>query len=121
MKYSVDDYLARGYDRKTAEYFAGGRKRIVSVAPNDDFTLTLCFDNGEVRILDVAPMIEPGTVFAFLAKRGNFCRVYLDDAHAVAWDIDPAVDSDKVWSNKVDLCPDTCYIESKPIDHAASA
>lgn len=45
----------------------------------------------------------------------NFERVYVDAQHSVAWDIDPNVDSDVVWSNKVDLCPDTCYIDSVPI------
>lgn len=33
-----------------------------------------------------------------------------------AWDIDPDVDSDVVWSNKVDLCPDSCYVDSVPLD-----
>lgn len=45
----------------------------------------------------------------------NFCRVYLDESHCVSWDIDPNVDINEVWSNKVDLCPDTCYVESKSI------
>lgn len=36
-------------------------------------------------------------------KPENFRRVYLDGQHCVAWDIDPSVDSEKVWSNKVDL------------------
>ena len=30
-------------------------------------------------------------------------------------DIDPNVDSDVVWNNKVDLCPDSCYVDSVPI------
>lgn len=37
------------------------------------------------------------------------------------WDVDPAVDSSKVWSNKVDLCPDSCYIDSIPIGGATNA
>lgn len=121
MKHTIEYYLAHGYDQKAAEYFAGGRKQIVAVMPNNDFTLTLHFDNGETRILDIAPMIKPGTVFAFLADLQNFRRVYLDDSHAVAWDIDPTVNSNDVWSNKIDLCPDTCYIDSIPVQHAASA
>ena len=45
----------------------------------------------------------------------NFRRVYLDDTHSIAWDINPDIDSSVVWNNKVDLCPDTCYIDSIPI------
>ena len=108
----VQDYLSRGFDRKTAEYFASGRKRITSVTANDDFSLRLCFDNGEVRLLDCEPLLEVGTVFAPFRELSNFKRVYLDEFNCVSWDIDPNVDSNEVWSNKVDLCPDSCYIQS---------
>ncbi len=59
--------------------------------------------------------IQPGTVFAFLADPSNFDRVYLDENKCVSWDIDPDIDSTKVWSNKVDLSPDTCYLDSVPV------
>ena len=45
----------------------------------------------------------------------NFRRVYIDGQNCISWDIDPNVDSEKVWNNKVDLCPDCCYIYSTPI------
>lgn len=112
---SVEYYLSRGFDRAMAEYFAVGRKRITEVEPNDNFTLTLTFDNKEKRILDVAPLLKKGTVFEPFADINNFRRVYIDDEHCVAWDINPDIDSNKVWNNKVDLCPDTCYIDSIPI------
>lgn len=115
MPKTVEYYLARGFDRAAAEYYAAGRRTIVAVRPNADFTLTLCFDNGERRQLDVKPMLEEGTVFAPLRNPANFCRVYLDAQHCVAWDIDPAVDSAKVWNNKIDLCPDSCYMDSVPL------
>ena len=111
----IEYYLAKGFDRRTAAYFAAGRRTIVSVAPDVDHTVLLQFDNGERRRLDMKDSIRPGTVFAFLADPANFDRVYLDDARCVSWDIDPAVDSTKVWSNKVDLCPDTCYLDSVPV------
>lgn len=115
MSKTVDWYLQHGFDQKAAEYFASGRRRIMSVVANNDMTLTLSFDNGEQRAFNVAPLIKPGTVFAFLADIDSFRRVYLDDRHCVSWDIDPAIDSNEVWSNKVDLCPDTCYMDSVPI------
>ena len=114
MDKSVDYYLSKGFDKATAEYFAKGRRRITAVKPGPDFTLILTFDNGEVRQLDMKPVLLPGTVFAPFAKKENFDRVYLDDTHSVAWDIDPAIDSNVVWSNKVDICPDSCYIDSIP-------
>ncbi len=45
-----------------------------------------------------------------------FRRVYIDDCGCVAWDKDPTVDSNVVWNNKIDLCPDSCYLDSKRVD-----
>ena len=111
---TVEEYVAMGCDLKTAEYFASGRKKITSVIPNTDFTLTLCFDNGEQRMLDMRPELKNGTVFEPFMEYENFKRVYLDDVACIAWDINPEIDSNVVWSNKVDLCPDSCYINSTP-------
>jgi len=113
---TLDFYLQKGFDKKTAEYFASGRKKIVGVTPKNGKKLELRFNNGEVRILDISPIIKSGTVFAFLEDEKNFNRVYIDDTASVSWDIDPNIDSNVVWNNKVDLCPDTCYIDSVPID-----
>ncbi len=121
MAKTVGYYLEKGFDQAAAEYYAAGRRKITGVEPNDDFTLTLSFDNGERRILDMKPMLVPGTVFEPFMKPEDFRRVYLDGQHCVAWDIDPSVDSEKVWSNKVDLCPDSCYIDSVPLGGAADA
>lgn len=121
MAKTVEDYLSMGFDQAAAEYYASGRKKILEVIPNDDFTLTLRFDNGELRLFDVSPFLKKGTVFETFADIKNFRRVFLDEQHCVAWDIDPTVDSDKVWSNRVDLCPDCCYIDSVPIGGAANA
>lgn len=115
MAQTVEYYLSKGFDRKTAEYFAGGRKTIVGVTANDDFTLSLLFDNGETRLYDVRPLLKKGTVFEHFADIEAFRRVYLDEQHCIAWDIDPSVDSNTVWSNKVDLSPDNCYLDSQPV------
>lgn len=107
MANTLEYYLSKGFDRKTAEYFAGGRKRITKVNPNDDFTLTISFDNGEKRLYDMRPLLKKGTVFEPFIKLEDFRRVYLDDNHCISWDIDP----------NVDLCPDSCYIDSIPIEN----
>lgn len=112
----VEEYLTKGFDRRTAEYFANGRRRIVSVKPGDDYTLVLTFDNGEVRLFDMKTTIEEGTVFAFLADPMNFQRAYVDETGCVCWDVDPAVDSRVIWNNKVDLSADTCYLDSQRME-----
>ncbi|MBR4291403.1 MAG: DUF2442 domain-containing protein [Oscillospiraceae bacterium] len=119
MGQSVEYYLSKGFSQKMALYFASGRRKITEVVANDDFTLTLTFDNGEHRLYNVLPTLQPGTVFAPFRKLENFRRVYLDEQHCVSWDIDPTVDSNIVWNNKVDLCPDACYVDSIPITGGA--
>lgn len=112
---TVEYYLSKGFDRSTAEYFANGRRQIVSVVPYDDFTLILRFDNGEIKRYNAAPLFEKGTVFEPLANIERFRSVYLDENHCVSWDIDPSVNSRVVWNNKVDLSPDECYLNSVAI------
>ncbi len=117
---SVEFYLSKGFDRPMAEYFASGRKTIIAVEACEDFTLLLSFDDGERRRYDCKPLLQPNTVFEPFMSYDNFKRVYLDDAHCVSWDIDPAVDSNVVWNNKVDLCSDHCYVCSIPLNGGAA-
>ena len=100
MPQTVAYYLSKGFDRPMAEYFAAGRKRLTAVQAGNDYTLLLEYEGGEKRLR------EPSV----------FRRVYLDENHSVAWDIDPDVDSSIHWNNKIDLSPDTCYIESVPAE-----
>lgn len=120
MEKGIAYYLSKGYDQKMAEYFVAGRKRITQVVPRDDFTLILTFDNGEIRLYDTKPLLQAGTVFEPFQEWDNFRRVYLDENHCVSWDIDPKIDSRRVWSNKVDLCPDSCYVDSRPLKDSIS-
>lgn len=120
MANTVEFYLSKGFDRKAAEYFAAGKKRITGVIPNNDFTLTISFE-GEKRLYDMRPFLRKGTVFEPFLRWENFRRVYVDDTHCIAWDIDPNIDSNQVWNNKVDLCPDGCYLDSVPLGGGANA
>jgi len=110
----VKYYLSKGFDQKSAEYYASGRRKIVGVVPRDDFTLAISFDNGEKRLYDMKPFLKKGTVFEPLIDKSVFKRVYLDDDSTLSWDINPNIDSKKVWSNKIDLDPDGCYLDSTP-------
>lgn len=112
MAHDVDFYLKHGFEERAARYFAAGRRRPVSVRPLPNQKLSLTFDDGEQRVFDVSPLIEPGCVFDFLADEQAFSQVYIDSEGAIAWDRDPTVDSNVVWSNKVDIDPDTCYMDS---------
>lgn len=116
MPNTVEYYLSKGFDQPMAEYYASGRKKILSVTPNTDFTLSLVFDNGEKRVFDVKPILEKGSIFTTFRDYNNFSRVYLDDCNTVSWDIDPNVDSNVVWNNKVDISPDSCYVDSVPME-----
>lgn len=104
-------------ENEIEQYFANGRKKIVKAVPNEDFTLTLTFDNGEVKLFDCNPLIEKDTVFEPLMNYDNFKRVHVDtNGSSIAWDIDPEVDSEKNWSNVIDLCADSLYMESIKAD-----
>ena len=116
MGRDIHYYLERGFDQKTAEYYLSGRRRIVQVTPQDGFVLTLEFDNGEVRSLDCNDLFEGQNVFSAIHTKEAFDRVYLDEDHVVSWDIDPKVDSTVLWENKIDISPDSCYLNSVPIE-----
>lgn len=111
MPKSVDFYLSKGFSPKMAEYFASGRRKIISVHANEDFSLSLTFDNGEHRIFDMKPLLKENTVFEQLLKIENFKRVYIDDSNNVCWDKNPDVNSEIEWNNKIDLSGDVCYVE----------
>lgn len=75
--------------------------RIKGVKPMDDYKLRLTFTNGQVRIFDVKPYLFQG-VFRELKDIVIFQSVkpVLGSIH---------------WQNGQDFCPDTLYIESKPL------
>lgn len=116
MTRDINYYLSKGLDERTARYYASGRKKIINVEPHEDYSLTITFDNGERRWLDCKTFIKDGTIFEVLKNYNIFKRVYVDDTHSIAWDKDANVDSEKVWSNKIDICPDSSYLDSVPIE-----
>jgi len=75
--------------------------RIKGVKPMDDYKLRLTFTNGQVRIFDVKPYLSQG-VFRELRNVVMFQTVK------------PVLGSIQ-WQNGQDFCPDTLYLESKPL------
>jgi len=74
--------------------------RVVNVKPEADFSLLITFSNNEKRIFDVKPYLQTG-IFKELKELKIFNSVK------------PFLGSIQ-WSNGVDLCPDTLYLDSKP-------
>jgi hypothetical protein len=72
--------------------------RVTTVTPNDDFTLTVAFDNGETRRFDMRPDLEMG-VFRQLKDMARFKA-----AHVAYGTV--------VWPGDLDIAPETLYIES---------
>ena len=73
--------------------------RVLNVKPESNFTLLITFSNGEVRTFDVKPYLGIGD-FKELQEVSLFNSVK------------PFLGSIQ-WSNGLDLCPDTLYLESK--------
>jgi hypothetical protein len=72
--------------------------RVKDVKPNSDYTLTLTFVNGEVKVFDVKPYLDKG-IFGELRDKSLFNSVK------------PFLGSIQ-WRNGQDLCPDTLYLDS---------
>ena len=75
--------------------------RVTAVVPNDDYTLTLTFTNGEVRVYDMRPWLDKG-VFRDLQNIGYFRCVRLGGGSIQ-------------WPREQDVCPDMLYEESVPV------
>ena len=73
--------------------------RIKDVKPNYNYTLTLTFTSGEVKVFDMKPYLDKG-IFGELKEISLFNSVK------------PFLGSIQ-WKNGQDLCPDTLYLESK--------
>ena len=116
MSRSYEWYIDRGYEPAVAKYLSEGRKTATDVKANPDYTLIIEYDHTEHRLFDMKPLIRPKTVFEFLSDIDAFMRVYIDDTHNICWDKDPKIDSNVVWSNKVDISADNCYIKSTSVD-----
>jgi len=69
--------------------------RINKVLPNDDYTLTLYFTNGEVKKYDVRPLLEQG-VFKQLKDLSIFKQARVSYGTVE-------------WRGEIDICPDTLY------------
>lgn len=72
--------------------------RIVKVKPLKNYELELFFSNRETRIFDIKPYLTKG-IFSELADEAVFNSA-------------KAFNGTVKWSNELDFCPDTLYIDS---------
>ena len=81
--------------------------RAVSVLPLDDYCLQVGFDNGEVRIFDVKPLIR-GSWMGELKDKAYFKTVRIGGLSVE-------------WPYEQDICPDQLYECSYPINQMQSS
>jgi len=72
--------------------------RVEKVATNNDYTLTITFKNGEVKLFDMKPYLDNG-IFVELKN-----LVYFKTAKVIHGTVS--------WNDRQDLCPDTLYEKS---------
>jgi len=98
--------------KKVKEYFEKGERKITKVVSNDDYSLTVTFDNDEVRIYDMSNNLYG--VFEILKDKNTFNQVFIDEFGNIAWEREQKVVSGKPWSKKIEICKDSVYMDSKP-------
>jgi len=76
---------------------------VVEVLPCPDFTLTLTFENGEKNMFDMTLYLGSSAWFEELRDWNYFSQARPDLGTVV-------------WLNGQDLCPDTFYLDSVPIE-----
>jgi hypothetical protein len=96
-------------------YFESGPRKIVNLIANDDYTLTVHFDNGEVKLYDMNEMLYG--IFENLKNKNKFKEAFIDEFGNIAWDINNKIDSNNHWNNRIDLCTDSVYLVSKLISN----
>jgi hypothetical protein len=72
--------------------------RVLEVTPNDNYTLTLRFTNGETGVYDCKPLLDFG-VFVELKDLAYFKRI-------------KPFNGTVIWPHEQDIDPDTLYLAS---------
>lgn len=81
----------------------GEVRQIRNVTPLDDYKLLLEFKSGEKRIFDMKPLLDK-PVFQPLKNKQLFSKVHVIFDYTIAW------------SDDIDMCPDSLYMQSVPLD-----
>ncbi len=76
---------------------------VIKVVPSHDFSLDVEFSTGEVRQFDMRPYLQY-PAFAKLKQPGMFLRARVEHGTVV-------------WSEDIDVSPDTLYLRGKPLNN----
>lgn len=69
----------------------------------DDYKLLLEFNNDEKKVFDVKPLLDK-PVFQPLKSKAFFDKVHIIYDYTIAW------------NDEIDMCPDSLYTDSVPIN-----
>lgn len=75
-------------------------KQIKNVKVLKDYNLLLEFNNREIRVFDVKPLLDK-PVFQPLKNKAFFKKVHVIYNYTIGWNDD------------IDMCPDSLYMQSK--------
>ncbi|MGL5329486.1 MAG: hypothetical protein ACRDD7_09460 [Peptostreptococcaceae bacterium] len=92
--------------------------KVIKAIARDDHTIDIVFSNGANKKYDCKHLLNKGQ-FKILQDISKFKNIIIDDLGGIGWDIDNNIDSDIVWSNRIDICKDVLYSESINIQSAA--
>ncbi|MFH1118079.1 MAG: DUF2442 domain-containing protein [Pseudomonadota bacterium] len=76
-------------------------KHIAKVIPGENFTLVLLFESGEVRLVDMKPVIRGEGVWSELRDPDMFATVRVQEKFGGL-----------EWANGLSYCPDSAFIDS---------
>lgn len=77
---------------------------IVQVIPNENYTVTVYFEDGKIVLYDVAPLLEK-EIFRVLKDKNIFINACTIINDTLAWDLDGKRDASKC----IDIDPETLY------------
>lgn len=95
------------------DYYNHGQRTLIKIKAHDDYTLTLYY-NDSIRKYDMSNQLYG--VFEILKDISKFKTVFIDENGNIAWDKDSNLDSNVHWNNRIDICSDSAYISSNPIN-----
>ncbi|MDR0867898.1 MAG: DUF2442 domain-containing protein [Planctomycetota bacterium] len=88
------------------------RPNIFQVAPQDDYTVLVYFDDGQIRRYDARRLIDKGGIYACLSDIVFFKNRCVVLNRTLAWDVTGNFDP----TNCLDVCPDVIYESGKMTD-----
>ena len=87
---------AGSFDGEIIDSGVPASPQVVRVRPNDDFSLTIVFTTGEVKLFDVTPYLNASEFFRELADPAYFRKAFPDGCSVE-------------WPNGQSFCSDTLY------------